>query len=119
RSHAKVFREWDAVERVRSIRRSHFMRIGLFVLLLAASTSFAATNAFPTYKLPVMTWVPPYAVAKSKARLIESFGGLGVKDALTHLGLQFWQPTKDGGLKYAGRTNDVNDAAVSEMQKWG
>src|SRR5436190_9358883 len=95
------------------------MRIGLFVFLLAASTSFGATNVFPTYKHPVMTWVPPYAVAKSKARLNESYGGVGVKDALTHVSLQFWQPTKDGGLKYAGRTNDVNDAAVAEMQKWG
>jgi hypothetical protein len=90
-----------------------------FLLWFAASSLFAATNSFPAFKLPVMTWVPPYAVAKCKARLNESHGGVGMKDALTHVGLQFWQPTKDGGLKYAGRTNEVNDVIVTEMKKWG
>jgi hypothetical protein len=42
-----------------------------------------------------------------------------MRDALTHLGLQFWQPTKDGGLKYAGRTNDVNDAVIKDLRDWG
>src|SRR6058998_3241089 len=54
-----------------------------------------ATNTFREWKRPVMTWVPPYAVSQCKARLTESFGGRGMKDALTHLGLQFWKPTKN------------------------
>ena len=37
-----------------------------------------------------MTWVPPYAVSQCQARLTEPFGSRGMKDALTHLGLQFW-----------------------------
>src|SRR6185503_15661734 len=48
-----------------------------------------------------------------------SFGGAGMKDALTHLGLQFWKPTKDGGLIRAGRTNEVNDAVIAELRDWG
>ncbi len=96
------------------------------ILTLTASSLFAATNVFPEYKRPVMTWVPPYAVANCQARLNESYGGdgttlggAGMKDALTHLGLQFWQPTKEGGLKYAGRTNDVNDAVIKNLRDWG
>ena len=92
----------------------------------AALPLFAATNVFPEYKRPVMTWVPPYAVAKCRATLNESYrgdgitsGGAGMRDALTHLGLQFWQPTKDGGLKYAGGTNDVNDVAIKDLRDWG
>jgi hypothetical protein len=79
----------------------------------------ATTSAFPPCKRPVMTWVPPYAVGRSKARLEESFGGAGMKDALTHLGLQFWKPTEDGGLVRAGRTNEVNDAIIAELRDWG
>lgn len=79
----------------------------------------ATTRAYPPYQRPVMTWVPPYAVGLSKARLKESFGGAGMKDALTHLGLQFWQPTTDGGLVRAGRTNEVNDAIIAELRDWG
>jgi len=66
-----------------------------------------------------MTWVPPYAVGKSKARLTESFGGIGMKDALTHLGLQFWVPTQDGGLARAGRNNETSDDAIAELRDWG
>ncbi len=72
----------------------------LFFLLSFAAANFATaqTNIFPKYKHPVMTWVPPYAVGRCQTRLNESFDGTGMKDALTHLGLQFWQPTKDGAV---------------------
>lgn len=100
------------------MRRLLFSSV-LVVCCVVSSFAHSATNTFPEYKRPVMTWVPPYAVAKSRARLNESFGGVGMKDALTHLGLQFWQPTKDGGLKYAGRTNDVNDVVITELRNWG
>jgi hypothetical protein len=42
-----------------------------------------------------------------------------MKDALTHLGLQFWKPTKEGGLVRAGRTNEVNDGVIAELRDWG
>lgn len=78
-----------------------------------------ATNTFREWKRPVMTWVPPYAVSQCKARLTESFDGRGMKDALTHLGLQFWKPTKNGGLLLAGQPNEVNEAAIAELRDWG
>jgi len=86
---------------------------------LPQGVAVSTTNAFPAYKRPVMTWVPPYAVAASKARLEQSFSGAGMKDALTHLGLQFWKPTSDGGLVFAGRTNEVNDQTVTALRDWG
>jgi len=78
-----------------------------------------ATNTFRAWKHPVMTWVPPYAVSRCQSRLTESFGGAGMKDALTHLGLQFWKPTMEGGLVVAGRTNEVNDVTIAELRDWG
>jgi hypothetical protein len=79
----------------------------------------ATKNSFPRYKRLVMTWVPPYAVAKSKTRLTESFDSAGMKNALTHLGLQFWVPTKDGGIARVGRNGETSDAAIAEFRDWG
>ena len=68
----------------------------------------------------VMTWVAPYAVATSKARLNESFGGIGMKDGLTDLALQFWEPVADGsGVQRVQRGGDTSDAAVLELRDWG
>jgi|ERR1043166_2038701 hypothetical protein len=77
------------------------------------------TNSFPQFKHPVMTWVPPYAIRPCKARLLESYDGVGMGSALTHLGLQLWKPTKDGGLSRAGRTNEIGDAVIAEFRDWG
>ena len=74
---------------------------------------------FRAAKRMVMTWVPPYAVAKSRARLEESFGGVGMKDAITHLGLQFFEPTRDGGLRRVGDGDDVGDATIAALREWG
>src|SRR6185436_16064297 len=100
---------------------SNHLRFFGTVLWLAASPLFlhGATNGFPAFKHPVMTWVPPYAVARAQGRLGESFGGTGMKDALTHLGLQFWTPTREGGLARAGRSNEVNDAVIGALRDWG
>jgi len=44
-----------------------------------------------------MTWVPPYATSMYAGhRLDESFGGTGMKDGLTQIGLQFWRPSSKG-----------------------
>jgi len=68
----------------------------------------------------VMTWVPPYAVGISKARLNESFDGIGMKDALSDLGLQFWEPSPDGkGIQRVQRGDDTSDAAIIELRDWG
>ena len=67
----------------------------------------------------VMTWVPPYGVAKAKARLNESFDGAGMKDGLTHLALQFWAPTKTGGVERVKKYAETGDAAIAELRDWG
>ena len=67
-----------------------------------------------------MTWVPPYGIATSKARLNQSFDGKGIKDSLTDLALQFWEPSADGrGVQRVRRGDDTSDATVSELRDWG
>lgn len=67
----------------------------------------------------VMTWVPPYSTDQSKARLAESYDGVGLKDALTHLALQWWEPTPTGELHRVQRGGDTSDDAVRQLRDWG
>ncbi len=67
----------------------------------------------------VMTWVPPYAVSACKERLNQSFDGIGMKDGLTHLGLQFWSPTSKGGIELVDRFKVIDESTISEFRKWG
>jgi hypothetical protein len=73
---------------------------------------------FRPYRRPVTTWVPPYAVAASQARLAESFGEVPAGEGLTHVGLQFWVPTLEGGVQRVGN-RQVTDAAITELRDWG
>jgi len=110
------------VNLLESNRSKTFERLLLVLIIMFAAGRMDGaelTNLFPQFKRPVMTWVPPYAASKSRARLLESFDGVGIKDALTHLGLQFWVPTKEGGIARVGRTNETNDRAVAEFREWG
>jgi hypothetical protein len=66
----------------------------------------------------VMTWVPPYAIEKSRARLEENVDGLGAKDALTHLALQFWLPTREGGVEKTPKYATISDAIVIRFRDW-
>jgi len=66
-----------------------------------------------------MTWVPRYAVEKCNERLMESYGGAGMSNALTHVGLQFWTPTKNGGLNRTGKGETTSDAAIKRIRDWG
>jgi hypothetical protein len=91
---------------------------------LLAALSLLVTSApcaaeFPEYAHPVMTWVPPYGVAKAKARLKESSGGVGMQDALTHLALQFWAPTASGGVERVRKYGELSDATIIELREWG
>jgi hypothetical protein len=71
----------------------------------------------------VMTWVPPYRphIDNSWNNLNEDFGGVGMKDGLTHLALQFWLPTASGGVvkddKY--EAEDISDAEIAKYVQWG
>jgi len=79
-----------------------------------------ASSAGATTQRLVMTWVAPYAVAASKGRLNESFDGIGMKDGLTDLALQFWEPAPDGsGVHRVQRGGDTSDASVFELRDWG
>jgi hypothetical protein len=110
----------DFARMILAIPRPLFVAVVITALLVAPRAhGTGKVQSFHRYKRLVMTWVPPYAVAKSKARLTESFDGMGMKDALTHLGLQFWVPTKDGGIARAGRNGETSDAAIAEFRDWG
>ena len=67
----------------------------------------------------VMTWVPPYATTKCKERLEESFKGVGMKNGLTHLGLQFWRPTKKGQIQLVDDFKPIDDLTIINFRKWG
>ena len=60
----------------------------------------------------VMTWVPPYATSKCLDRLNESFGGVGMKNGLTHLGLQFWRPSEKGKIQLVDDFNQIDDSTI-------
>lgn len=66
----------------------------------------------------VMTWIPPYGVTASSKRLDESFDGVGMKDGITHLGLQFWQPTKAGGIELVKKFKTIDDSTIVERRRW-
>ena len=93
----------------------------LFACLLCAltGTTEAAEVSKPRDdRHVVMTWVPPYAVEKSRARLDEDFGGIGIKDTLTHLALQFWVPTKAGGVERTPKYGKLTDQAIAGFRTW-
>jgi len=66
-----------------------------------------------------MTWVPPYAISQCTKRLNESYNGVGMKHGITHLGLQFWNPTSSGGVKYENKYGKISDSTVRNFQRWG
>lgn len=66
----------------------------------------------------VMTWIPPYGLDTSSKRLDESFDGIGMKDGITHVGLQFWQPTKAGGLELVKKFKSIDDSTILERRRW-
>ncbi len=81
-------------------------------------SSKSPSPIFHDYRYPVTIWVPPYAVAKSKEQILASFDKVGMKDALTHLALQFWVPTKQGGIEQV-KFDEVTDSAITELRDWG
>ena len=90
-----------------------------FVPALCASLlmTYGANAATPSSRL-VMTWVPPYAIDKCRMRLDENTGGLGPKDGLTHLALQFWLPTRAGGVEKTTQYGAISDATVIGFRDW-
>jgi len=66
-----------------------------------------------------MTWVPPYATEICKDRLDESFGEVGLKNDLTHMGLQFWRPTEEGRIELVDDFKPIYDSTIINFRKWG
>jgi hypothetical protein len=66
-----------------------------------------------------MTWVPPYATEICRARLDESFGGMGMKHGLTHIGLQFWRPSLMGQIKLVDDFKPIDHSTIINFRKWG
>jgi len=67
----------------------------------------------------VITWVAPYKMAPALEMLQKDFGGVGMKDGLTYLALQFWKTngpnlTRDPGVEMTGF-----DDNVKEFRDWG
>ena len=67
----------------------------------------------------MMTWVPPYATSKCLDRLNESFGDMGMKNGLTHLGLQFWRPAEKGKIQLVDNFKPIDDSTIIQFRKWG
>jgi hypothetical protein len=83
----------------------------------AAAAALAAVTA---YAGPVISWVPPYSVAECKAKVTRDFGGgIGMKDGLTYLALQWW--VVDGGnIKQWGNVAGPDfDNDVRYFRDWG
>ena len=92
----------------------------LSILLFASARSAQAQkkSSFPTYKHPVTIWVPPYAVDKSRVQIDTSYENIGAKDSITHLALQFWVPTLQGGVAKVGYLQD-RDKTIADLREWG
>jgi hypothetical protein len=89
------------------------------LLAISCATCIGSTNSFPAYERPVMTWVPRYAASNCLERLSETYSGIGMKDALTHVGLQFWTPTNQGALTRSGKGETTSDAVIKAFRDWG
>jgi hypothetical protein len=66
----------------------------------------------------VMTWVPPYAIEKCRTSLNETFNDAGPRSALTHVALQFWIPTKTGGLEKTTQYGEITDDIIVRLRSW-
>jgi len=84
-------------------------------MVLIMGDGLAAETPTPRF---VMTWVPPYAVEKCRAQFSETYNGFGPRDALTHIALQFWQPTKEGGLEKTTQYGEITDAIIVRIHSW-
>jgi len=65
-----------------------------------------------------MTWIPAYGIAKAKVRLNQQSTEAGPASAITHLALQFWTPTVDGGVAQVTKFGLMSDAIIGEWRDW-
>jgi hypothetical protein len=70
---------------------------------------------FNAFSNPVTTWVPPYSIPQCKTMLQKDFGGVGMKDGLTYLPLQFYKPNGDQLVK----AGNIADSDIQWFINWG
>lgn len=68
---------------------------------------------------PVISWVAPYRVEESKAMLQKDFGGVGMKDGLTWLALQFWITNGPDLVQDGNVAGPGFDDKVQWFRDWG
>jgi hypothetical protein len=88
------------------------MRFALAYLLLALSCFTANGGDQPRH---IITWVPPYGTARTKAALTTH---PEPASALTHLALQFWAPTAEGSVRRVTTYDKLPDDLVAEWRDW-
>lgn len=97
------------------------MRRTLQALVAPLLTACALTHTGPAPTqptVPVMGWVPAYGVEASLAALEAN---PRIAQGLTRIGLQFWNPTENGGLVLAPTGRDgvaVSVAAIDRVRDW-
>jgi hypothetical protein len=81
------------------------------------ATQSALAAAVPPRK--VITWVPPYGIAAAKAQLVKTYSGYGPRNGITHLALQFFKPTKSGGVGRATHYGTASSSDIKWFVTWG
>jgi hypothetical protein len=69
----------------------------------------------------VMTWIPPYNIAESKRVLDTTFANIPVSEAISRVGLQFWNIDTSGNviLRNDGYAVAPTDSIVQDLSQWG
>jgi hypothetical protein len=44
---------------------------------------------------------------------------MGMKNGLTHLGLQFWRPAEKGKVQLVDDFKPIDDSTIIQFRKWG
>jgi len=80
-------------------------------LLFVVLSSFATAGN-------VISWVAPYFISQTKSNLNQDFGGVGMKDGLSHLALQFWVPYGPQA-RLATKHGNITPTDIKFFTDWG
>lgn len=83
--------------------------------ILSQAALFAIALSATVSANPVTAWVPPYSIAECKTMLQKDFGGVGMKDGLTYLPLQFYKPSASQLVK----AGNIPDSDIQWFITWG
>jgi hypothetical protein len=89
------------------------------ITTVTALFSLTVLTTAPAFAGQVITWVAPYKVDASKAMLQKDFGGVGMKDGLTYLALQFWVTSGPNVVQDGNVAGSGFDDKVKWFRDWG